>query len=75
MAWPSLRHDLLVAQDQPRIDHYQRADEGWRLESVAGTDTSNAAVVLQSGQPLRLKVLQVRAERRGEAVDPLSLLL
>ncbi|WP_018261100.1 Uma2 family endonuclease [Methylobacterium sp. WSM2598] len=29
---PTLRHLALVYQDQMRVEHYQRTEEGWRLE-------------------------------------------
>ena len=37
---PSLREYLLVAQDQPRIDHYVRQDAGWLLKVAEGLDAT-----------------------------------
>ena len=35
----SLRHYLVVHQDQPRIEHHWRTDRGWQLEVVGPIDT------------------------------------
>lgn len=37
---PSLREYLLVAQDQPSIEHYVRHEDGWILTEAAGLDAS-----------------------------------
>ena len=38
---PTLRHYVLVAQEQPAMDHYQRTATGrWTLERLAGLDAS-----------------------------------
>jgi Uma2 family endonuclease len=37
-ALPTLRHIVLVYQDQMRVEHYRRTDEGWPLEVLTGTD-------------------------------------
>jgi len=59
---PSLRHYLLVAQDQPRIDHYQRADEVWRIESVVGLEAQLALDAL--GLTLDLATVYERVAER-----------
>jgi len=33
---PTLRHIALVYQDQMRVEHYERTDEGWRLDVLTG---------------------------------------
>jgi Uma2 family endonuclease len=35
---PTLRHIALVYQDQMRVEHYHRTDEGWRLEVLTAPD-------------------------------------
>ena len=37
-AIPSLRHYLVVHQDQPRIEHHWRTDGDWQLEVVGPAD-------------------------------------
>lgn len=31
---PTLRHSVLVYQDQARVEHYRRSDRGWELETL-----------------------------------------
>ncbi|MCJ2096948.1 Uma2 family endonuclease [Methylobacterium sp. J-072] len=33
---PTLRHIALIYQDQMRVEHYERTDEGWRLDVLTG---------------------------------------
>ena len=40
---PTLRHVVLVYQDQMRVEHYQRTDTGWELETL--TAPSNRLVL------------------------------
>lgn len=35
---PTLRHIALVYQDQMRVEHYERTDEGWRLDVLTAPD-------------------------------------
>ena len=35
---PTLRHIALIYQDQMRVEHYERTDEGWRLEVLVSPD-------------------------------------
>ncbi|MCJ2059159.1 Uma2 family endonuclease [Methylobacterium sp. J-048] len=35
---PTLRHIALVYQDQTRVEHYERTDEGWRRDVLTGPD-------------------------------------
>jgi Uma2 family endonuclease len=35
---PTLRHIVLVYQDQMRIEHYRRTDEGWSSETLTQSD-------------------------------------
>jgi len=37
-AQPTLRHIVLVYQDQMRIEHYRKTDEGWPLEVLTEPD-------------------------------------
>ena len=37
-AQPTLRHIVLVYQDQMRIEHYRKTDEGWPLEVLTKPD-------------------------------------
>ena len=37
-AQPTLRHIVLVYQDQMRIEHYRKTDEGWPLEVLTDPD-------------------------------------
>ena len=38
----SLRHDVLIAQDVPRIEAYIRSRGGWRFEEIEGLDRAVA---------------------------------
>jgi Uma2 family endonuclease len=35
---PTLRHIALIYQDQMRVEHYERTDEGWRLDVLTAPD-------------------------------------
>lgn len=35
---PTLRHIALVYQDQMRVEHYRRTDEGWRIDALTRPD-------------------------------------
>jgi Uma2 family endonuclease len=35
---PTLRHIVLVYQDQMRVEHYRRTDEGWSWETLTQSD-------------------------------------
>jgi hypothetical protein len=37
-AQPTMRHIVLVYQDQMRAEHYRRTDEGWPLEVLTNPD-------------------------------------
>jgi Uma2 family endonuclease len=37
-ALPTLRHIVLIYQEQMRAEHYRRTDEGWVLEILTGPD-------------------------------------
>jgi hypothetical protein len=37
-ALPTLRHIVLVYQDQMRVEHYRKTDMGWELESLTQPD-------------------------------------
>ena len=37
-AQPTLRHIVLVYQEQMRVEHYRRTDEGWPLEVLTDPD-------------------------------------
>lgn len=50
------------AQDRPRIDHDQRADEAWRIESVAGLEAQLALDAL--GLTLDLATVYERVAER-----------
>jgi hypothetical protein len=36
---PTLRHIALVYQDQMRVEHYERTEEGWRLDVLVSPST------------------------------------
>jgi len=35
---PTLRHIALIYQDQMRVEHYERTDEGWRLDVLTAPE-------------------------------------
>ena len=35
---PTLRHIALIYQDQMRVEHYERTDEGWRLDVLTSPE-------------------------------------
>jgi len=48
---PTLRHIALVYQDQMRIEHYRKTDEGWRME-----------VLIQPGESLHFEAVGFAVE-------------
>jgi Uma2 family endonuclease len=41
-ALPTVQHIVLIYSDQMRVEHYARAEEGWRFEALTGSEQSLA---------------------------------
>jgi Uma2 family endonuclease len=52
-ALPTMRHIVFIYQDQMRVEHYRRTDEGWPLEVLTAADEKLTFEAVQSSIPLR----------------------
>ena len=48
----SLRHYVLIAQDEPRVEIYSRRGQGWRFEELEGRDATLTVGALGIELPL-----------------------
>ena len=51
-ALPTLRHIAFIYQDQMRVEHYRRTDEGWPLEVLTSPDEVPAFEAVRCSIPL-----------------------
>jgi Uma2 family endonuclease len=51
-ALPTLRHIAFIYQDQMRVEHYRRTDEGWPLEVLTSPDETLTFEAVRCSIPL-----------------------